>query len=178
MTVDQQTGLAQSQICECFNKVFSAEFAVRLVGGGREPDYFPATSERSALIVARENFAASALHEAAHWCVASRARRALSDYGYEYLPPPREPAQQAQFFSSEARVQAVEWYLSRCAGNRFRASADDPDFSLSALAQFQSELWPLVARWEAEAVEKTVPPRAHRFGQALQALRTKTQSCA
>lgn len=174
----QKTELTQSQICQCFNKVFSAKFAVRLVGGGKEPDYFPATAMRPGLIVARENFAASALHEAAHWCVASRTRRALPDYGYPYNPPPRTPAEQAQFFANEARAQAVEWYLSRRAGNRFSASADDPDFSQTALAQFQSELWPMVTHWETAAGAMDAPPRALLFGQALQGLRTETLAWA
>jgi len=166
--------LSQAQICECFNGVFGARYQVRLAGGGHEPDYQPATPSVPALIVAREDFAASALHEAAHWCVADRHRRTLPDYGYSYLPPPRSSAQQATFFAAEARVQAVEWYLARRAGMSFRASADNPQLDLSVLERFQAALWPQVLLWEGADVTgdaRTLPPpRALIFGRALEQL--------
>ena len=167
--------LSQAQICECFNRVFHASYKVRLQGGGEEPDYLPRTGQRDALIIAREDFPASALHEAAHWCVASRRQRALPDYGYSYVPPPRSPAGQAAFFAAEQRVQTVEWYLARRAGAAFRASADDPELPVQELEYFQAKLWPQVQRWERSVNHSTPstvapPPRALIFGQALEQL--------
>jgi len=160
---------SQSQICECFNKVFGVRYQVRLQGGGHEPDYLPGDEQSLAVIVAREDFAASALHEAAHWCVASRKRRALPDYGYTYLPPPRSRAEQAIFFAAEERVQAVEWYLARRAGVEFRASADDPGLAMHVLEEFQSKLWGQVQYWETVGSAE-LPPRALIFGRALEQL--------
>ena len=158
--------LSQSQICECFNKVFQNRYRVRLQGGGLEPDYLPGGADDLGVIVAREDYASSALHEAAHWCVASRQRRVLPDYGYSYAPPPRSAAGQAAFFAAEQRVQAVEWYLARRAGMEFCASADDPDLPLPELQAFQAKLWPQVQAWESTS-SVSLPPRALTFGQAL-----------
>lgn len=159
--------LNQSQICECFNRVFETRYRVILQGGGCEPDYQPSSQGRPAVIMAREDFAASALHEAAHWCVASRKRRALPDYGYSYTPPPRSAAAQVAFFAAEEKVQAVEWYLARRAGLDFRASADDPELALAALDRFQDRLWSQVAQWEGACL-RDLPPRALAFGSALE----------
>ena len=159
--------LSQSQICECFNRLFESRYRVRLLGGGLEPDYQPGSADDLAVIVAREDFAASALHEAAHWCVASRQRRALPDYGYSYSPPPRSLAGQAAFFAAEQRVQAVEWYLARRAGIEFRASADNPELPLVMLEEFQATLWPQVQAWESTS-SSPVPARALEFGHALE----------
>ncbi len=164
---DCAPGLGQQDICDCFNQLFGDSHRVLLQGGGAEPDYLPATPDRPALIIARADFVASALHEAAHWCVASRTRRLLPDYGYTYSPPPRDPVGQARFFAVERRAQAVEWYLSRRAGLAFRASADDPDVCLLALEQFQNQLWPLVVSWEQDSQIEKAPLRALQFGQAL-----------
>lgn len=163
--------LSQNQICQCFNEVFERGYRVRLLGGGLEPDYLPGGSEELAVIVAREDFAASALHEAAHWCVASRRRRALPDYGYSYSPPPRSAAGQSAFFAAEQRVQAVEWYLARRAGIEFRASGDDPDLPHKVLERFQAQLWPQVQSWESRcSLPSSLPERARTFGRALEQL--------
>ena len=161
-------GLNQAQICRCFNRLFAASHKVHLRGGGAEPNYTPASGQKPSLIVAREDFAASALHEAAHWCVASQERRLRPDYGYRYQPPPREKSDQIAFFDSEFRVQAVECYLSNRAGVKFRASADDPDFALAALDRFQLRIESLVQRWENGEDRACAPPRAQRLATALQ----------
>lgn len=132
--------LRATAICRCFNDLFGRRFHVVLQGGGQEPLYRPSRDGAPALIVAREDFAASALHEAAHWCIAGARRRALMDYGYDYDPPARGTAGQERFFAQERRVQAVECYLAAAAGVRFRASADDPDYSLQRLARFEEEV--------------------------------------
>lgn len=165
-------GLSQQQICECFNTLFGTAFNVQLHGGGAEPDYLPPAYAQSGpmiagRIVAREDFAASALHEAAHWCVASQRQRRLPDYGYAYIPPPRGAPGQAQFFVSEQRTQATECYLARRAGVSFSASADDPDFCLVAVQRFQDDLHARVERWEDVRSPECAPPRAIQLGQAL-----------
>ena len=166
------TGLDQAQICACFNALFEARYRVQLRGGGAEPDYFPPTESAPGALVAREDFATSALHEAAHWCVAGAARRALPDYGYVYLPPPRSAIDQQLFFSSELRNQAVELYLAVSAGVAFRASADDPDLGFSDLAAFELEVRALVAQWQGPALlqrHSAPPQRAVLLGAALSA---------
>ena len=40
-----------------------------MVGGAAEPLYLPDRGTRTAELHYREDFAASALHEAAHWCI-------------------------------------------------------------------------------------------------------------
>lgn len=121
------------------------------------------------MLIAREDFAASALHEAAHWCVAGKRRRRLPDYGYTYVPPPRGAAGQAQFFACELRNQATELYLATRAGVDFVASADDPDFCLSALRRFEAQVRELVQRWEDNHTPELAPRRAIAFGAALAA---------
>jgi len=154
--------LSQAQICDCFNRLFSASFKVELRGGGREPDYTPPTAEQPGTLVARADYAASALHEAAHWCVAGAARRRQADYGYVYLPPPRSLADQQRFFAWELRNQAVERYLCEAAGLVFRASADDPDLPLDALAAFAARI---------NALTAPPPPRAVQLGKELHRVR-------
>ncbi len=172
-------GLSQAQICDCFNRLFAARYRVQLRGGGVEPDYLPPTQLAPGALIAREDFAASALHEAAHWCVASTARRAQIDYGYVYLPPPRSAAEQQQFFASELRNQAVELYLSAAAGVPFRASADDPDLGLAQLEAFEEQVRALTAQWEGVAAPPllvSAPPRAVVLAVALSAVRESHQS--
>jgi len=161
-----QKALDQSAVCACFNRLFANDHQVVLRGGGAEPDYTPPDSGRLGVITAREDFASSALHEAAHWCVAGDARRRLADYGYVYTPPPRGPSGQARFFASELRTQATELFLARRAGVRFFASADDPDFCLAQLAEFSHQVHRLADSWEV-AGEHQPPPRAVHLAQAL-----------
>lgn len=164
-------GLSQEQICGCFNRLFQARYRVRLLGGGAEPEYLPPGTDSSQLgrLIAREDFAASALHEAAHWCVAGAARRALPDYGYIYLPPPRSAIDQVLFFANELRNQAVELYLAEAAGVSFRASADDPELGLTELATFEAKVRATVEEWWTKPAIRTdrPPPRAVAFAAAL-----------
>lgn len=154
--------LNQVEICQCFNRLFERRFKVQLRGGGVEPEYIPPAGTQAGVIIAREDYAASALHEAAHWCVAGAARRKLPDYGYVYLPPPRSAADQARFFDSELRNQAVERYLCAAAGVGFRASADDPGLVLSELAAFEARVC---------SATKPPPKRAVLLATALRSAR-------
>ena len=156
--------LGQRVICDCFNALFGTQYNVRLQGGGREPEYRPGAP---ALLIARSDYTASALHEAAHWCVAGAARRRLPDYGYPYLAPPRAGPARSQFFALERRAQAFEAVFSDAAGLEFRASADDLSLPLAQLARFEQSV-----RREAAALiaEGRLPGRAQRFARALRAL--------
>ena len=164
--------LDQRAICECFNSVFADSHQVQLRGGGAEPDYLPPRAGAPAQLVARQDFAASALHEVAHWCVAGARRRLLPDYGYRYVPPPRGELGQAQFFALERRVQAVELLFSQIAGVRFVASADDPDFALTELWRFEQQVRAQVAGWQQGTSQDAPPPRATQFACALARHRT------
>ncbi len=154
--------LTQAEICECFNRLFAIPFNVEMRGGGAEPDYSPPTAKQRGALVARADYAASALHEAAHWCVAGSARRRLPDYGYVYLPPPRNPPDQRRFFAWELRNQAVECYLCDAAGLAYRASADDPELALDALAAFEARV---------RALSLSPPQRALQLAAELRSVR-------
>jgi elongation factor P hydroxylase len=127
------------EIARRFNATAGRRHGAVLIGGAREPLYVPARGTAPAEIHYTLDYAQSALHELAHWCIAGRARRALPDYGYWYEPPPREPAARAAFFAVESRVQGLELLLARAAGIRFHVSVDDPgsdpgDFAASVQA--------------------------------------------
>ena len=94
-------------IAACFNATFLHTEQTRMRGGAREPLYVPARDGQPAELRYREDFAASALHEAAHWCIAGRERRLLADFGYAYQPPPRTAAQQCGFYTLELKTQAL-----------------------------------------------------------------------
>ena len=77
-------------LIELFDREFLATENTRLEGGGEEPVYLPADARcANHRIVFRHDYAASALHEVAHWCIAGSARRKLHDYGYWYAPDGR-----------------------------------------------------------------------------------------
>ena len=108
---------------------------VMLIGGAQEPLYTPpAASGGSARLYYREDFAASALHEIAHWCIASHGRRQLVDFGYHYLPPPRTVDQQMDFFRLELKTQALESIFALAAKVPFQVSADNLETSANAFA--------------------------------------------
>ena len=157
-------------IAGLFNATFASTHATVLVGGAAEPAYHPPDASRidvargvpatpgygRGVIRYREDFAASALHEIAHWCIAGPARRALPDYGYWYVAPPRSRAEREAFYRVEARVQALERILARICGCRFRVSADD--LSVDSVADFERAI-----DAAATDLEQCLPPRAERF---------------
>jgi hypothetical protein len=117
-------------ICAVFTACFAddsdGDARARLVRGGEEPVYLPATRARPvAEVVYARGLAPSCLHEAAHWLRAGRARRRLVDYGYWYLPDGRDAAAQAEFEVLEAEIQGLEWILAAAAGVEFRVSCDN-----------------------------------------------------
>lgn len=149
-----------------FNATFAESERTVLVGGGAEPEYLPATDGQPARIIFREDYASSALHEIAHWCIAGTARRQLHDFGYWYQPDGRNADQQAEFERVEVKPQAVEWALSRAAGIRFNLSADNLSTGSqgnAASRSFRDAVFNQCCRYFADGL----PPRAQRFFDAL-----------
>lgn len=114
------------EIARRFNGTVGRRYHAVLIGGADEPLYQPAASGRPAEIRYTRDYAQSALHELAHWCIAGPERRGLLDYGYWYDPPPRAGRARELFFAVEGRVQGLELLFARAAGVRFHVSFDDP----------------------------------------------------
>ena len=150
-----------------FNNTFAHSHTTRLVGGALEPFYraagpFGATH----LIFYRHDYAASALHEIAHWCVAGPARRRCDDYGYWYAPDGRDDVQQREFERVECTPQALEWVFSVAAGLPFRPSADNLAAQLGPSEAFKRA----VADRASTLIREGLPSRAARFAGALDPL--------
>lgn len=148
--------------------VFDATFASAdtcLLGGARTPYYVPASrpAEPSRVFYTLD-YAASALHEAAHWLRAGSARRRLPDYGYWYVDEPRPASVQRAFLSVEADVQALECVLSEAAGREFRVSVDDFTMPSTDIQAFERRV-----RTRAQQLcERGLPGQSRRFVAALQ----------
>ena len=112
-------------ITSTFNTLFAESFRTIIVGGVTEPRYLPPQTNVRGIICYTRDYAASALHEIAHWCIAGSARCALIDYGYWYVPPPRSVSEQQAFCAVEARVQALERMFADVARVPFHLSVDD-----------------------------------------------------
>lgn len=115
------------RIAQLFDLCFTQRYRTRLVGGGPEPLYTPTTKTQPAIIQYRADFPASALHEAAHWCIAGPKRRELVDFGYWYEPPPRNLVRQNAFLDAELNVQALESIFADACGVDFTPSGDNLD---------------------------------------------------
>jgi elongation factor P hydroxylase len=152
-----------AELEQVFLDCFHADYRTRLVGGAAEPLYMPARDGQDARIYYREDFAASALHEVAHWCIAGTRRRAREDYGYWYAPDGRSVAQQRAFERVEVRPQALEWHLALASDVHFHVSADNllaPDcgggeFAAAVVAQARC------------FCSEPLPPRGALFRDAL-----------
>lgn len=144
-------------------EVFEAAFpSVQLCGGSDEPYYVPAALGGTATLHFKEDFAASALHEVAHWCIAGRRRRELVDFGYWYEPE-RSSETQSRFEYVEAPPQALEWIFSVAAGRPFRVSFDNFDLPANRLDAFRRRVQDAVL----ERLQHGLPRRAQRFADAL-----------
>ncbi|QOL25287.1 elongation factor P hydroxylase [Thalassotalea sp. LPB0316] len=109
-----------------FDQTFYPSFNTRLVKGGNEPIYLPATKDCDYhQVVFAHGYFASGLHEIAHWCIAGEARRQLVDFGYWYEPDGRNHQQQALFESVEIKPQALEWAFCVAANKPFNVSVDN-----------------------------------------------------
>jgi elongation factor P hydroxylase len=113
-------------VVDIFDRTFFASFNTRLVSGSDEPLYLPATNKCNfhRIVFAHGHFR-SALHEIAHWCVAGKVRRNLTDYGYWYKPDGRNAEEQRKFEQVECKPQALEWLFCRAAGHPFEVSCDN-----------------------------------------------------
>ena len=157
-------------IAGVFNRCFERDERTVLVGGADEPLYLPASTTAPAQLFYREDFAASALHEAAHWCIAGPGRRRLVDFGYAYTPPPRSAQQQQAFFAAELRTQTLESIFASAAGLEFRPSADNLEAALEAFSARVVAQRPSMQRW----MQASVDTRATRFAAALAEARRGT----
>lgn len=152
-----------ARIAATFNRTFVSSHRTVLMLGGDEPLYLPATASQCAVIVSNRDYPASALHEVAHWCLASARRRQLVDYGYWYEPPPRCEAAQARFVVVEERNQALESIFADAAGLPFHVSLDDVDATPAMRRRFEAR----VSLRSEQLRDGPLPPRAERFRRAL-----------
>ncbi len=131
-----------------------------LIGGAPEPLYLPACGRQPARIRYTRDYAASALHEIAHWCLAAPQRRCRVDYGLWYVPPPRSAADQMRFYGAEVSVQALEMVLTEVCGMAFHISADNPGADHGPeRRRFEQQVRERFHRWCTEAACGTVPAR-------------------
>jgi elongation factor P hydroxylase len=151
-------------IREVFADCFVESHNTVLLGGGDEPFYQPALAAGAChQIVYRADYAASALHEVAHWCIAGQARRQIADYGYWYEPDGRNTDTQRVFESVEVRPQALECLFSLAAGRFFRVSIDNLGGDIVDPFPFQLAVWQQVRVYMREGL----PARAEQFRWAL-----------
>jgi len=155
--------LDAADVAAVFDRCFAHGERTVLRGGGEEPLYTPAAGERPAVITFSADYQASALHEVAHWCIAGRRRRALTDFGYWYRPDGRGAADQEAFVAVEARPQAVEWCFHVAAGSRFRISLDNLDGEPGDERAFARRVFAQACDLRARGL----PARAARFVEAL-----------
>ncbi len=154
---------AAAAIEKVFYECFYQAFATRLMGGADEPLYTPAAAGVEAKVFYRADYASSALHEAAHWCIAGAARRRQRDYGYWYEPDGRDDNQQRAFEQVERLPQALEWHFALAAGVRFHISADNLDAAPQATAGFSES----VLQKARELCQTGLPDRAELFRRSL-----------
>lgn len=109
-----------------FEQTFFDQYNTRLIKGGDEPLYSPASVDCSYhQIIFAHGYFTSALHEISHWCLAGEARRQLEDFGYWYLPDGRNAQQQKLFEQVEIKPQAIEWAFCLAANIKFNVSVDN-----------------------------------------------------
>ena len=161
-------GLCAQAIADTFGDCFLETYGTYCTGGASEPLYLPASPTAPARLTFRGDYAASALHEISHWCVAGKRRRSLVDFGYDYVNTPRTAVQQVQFLRAEVRPQALEWVFADSAGVRFNYSFDDvEDRFVVFRSGFRAAVNSVKARLQAQGLGSTVGPRAAQFHRAL-----------
>ena len=154
-----------TEICDVFRACFLASHNTWLKGGADEPVYLPAKNQDGFnYIYFRQDFAASALHEVSHWCIAGSIRRRQEDFGYWY-DPERGIARQIEFEQFEARPQGLEWIFSVAAGLSFRVSCDNFDESILDMDRFRRQIRSATLQWLGDGLSG----RAKIFAEALSA---------
>ena len=138
--------MRDDEIAWRFNAACSRSHGTVLIGGALEPLYLPAQGLRPAVIRYTRDYAQSALHELAHWCLAGPRRRSRVDYGYWYLPPPRSPLQQRRFEAVETPVQGLELILAVATGVRFHVSPDNPGAAHADFVDFERRIFESATR--------------------------------
>lgn len=151
-------------LIEIFDQTFYKSFNTKLVRGGDEPIYIPASASNSYhQVIFAHGYYASALHEIAHWCLAGSKRRLLEDFGYWYVPDGRNQEQQKAFEQVEIKPQAIEWAFCIAAKKRFNVSVDNLNGAAGDSALFKQNVYQQVL----EYIEHGFPQRAQQFIDAL-----------
>ena len=145
-----------SVICEIFNSGVGGRYGTVICGGRDEPLFLPRCDSLDEIYFTN-NFASSALHEIAHWCIAGAERRKIVDYGYWYKKH-RTAKEQLQFETLEIRPQALEWIFSQAAGIRFRVSLDNFERMSEDCFEFRASV-----RKEAKKLLTLMNKRANLF---------------
>ncbi|MBA2649187.1 MAG: elongation factor P hydroxylase [Legionella sp.] len=142
-------------LIKIFNDCFGFEYSTRLVRGGDEPLYLPASeSDSHNLLYFANGFFSSALHECAHWLLAGDARRKLVDFGYWYVPDGRTMAEQLLFQQVEVKPQALEWVLSQASAYPFQLSIDNLNGEDVDVAPFKQAVYAQVKAYCALGLPK------------------------
>jgi elongation factor P hydroxylase len=155
------------EIKSVFEQAFGQSHNIRLVGGAAEPLYLPAgPGQPHNRLIYSHDYPASALHEIAHWCLASVEQLALKDWGHWYTPDGRTAEQQRQFQRAEARVQAIEWFLSLAAGRPFRESSDNLSGEAIDAGEFKDQIHAYALRFCAQGLPERAGQLFSAFGKA------------
>lgn len=165
MTIQEQGRWTLDDITALFDGIFAECYGTRLIKGGDEPLYRPATATTPyhQVIFARGYFA-SALHEISHWCIAGEKRRQLEDYGYWYLPDGRNAEEQQAFEKAEIAPQALELLFTQACERTFHVSVDNLGGSAGVDREgFAARVATRARRYQKEGL----PQRANAFYCAL-----------
>ncbi len=147
-----------------FNNLFEFSENTVLISHGTEPLYLPQNENHSKnRIIFTNDYYSSALHEIAHWCIASNERRKLIDYGYWYNPQRATIADQQLFEQAEAKPQTLEWIFSIAAGIKFNISADNLLQNNEVSDTFKTTIHNQAIKYLTEGL----PTRAEQFKQHL-----------
>lgn len=168
MTCREDSSDSLARITKAFHELFQRSENTLLIGGAEEPIYLPAGSERTYNeIYYTRDYAASALHEISHWCIAGVERRKQVDYGYWYAPDGRSEAQQLEFERVEAKPQALEWMFSFACNRRFRLSADNAEQGTLPCDHFKLAVYQQVQRFCQEGLNSRSKLLIYKFASAF-----------
>jgi len=143
-----------------FDQQFYQSHNTRLIKGGDEPLYSPASDKCGFhQIIFAHGYYASALHEISHWCVAGKARRLIEDFGYWYEPDGRDQQQQKAFEQVEIKPQAIEWAFCVAAQKNFNVSADNLNGFEADTVSFKKAVYQQVSVY----IEHGFPKEAQQF---------------